>query len=232
MRSNVCGSVRSNTWSKLPPVAFPRRLLIEGEELVLDLRPHWIALVGPIFVSVLVVAGWVLALMYAPEEGSSRTAVLWIALAVGVLILLWYPLRAIVAWATSTFAVTSDRVIHREGFVAKRTMEIPLEAINDVRFQQSVFERIVGAGDLVIQSASEFGRNVFANIPDPEAVQRTIYEQGERNKERMYQSSGASRPSPAAPSITTELERLAELRDRGVLTEAEFQNQKKKMLGG
>jgi hypothetical protein len=110
-------------------------------------------------------------------------------------------------------------------------MEIPLEAINDVRFQQSVFERMVGAGDLVIQSASEFGRNVFANIRDPEGVQRTIYEQGERNKERMYQS-GSSRPSPVAPSVTTELERLAELRDRGVLTEAEFQNQKKRILGG
>jgi hypothetical protein len=72
---------------------------------------------------------------------------------------------------------------------------------------------------------------VFANIRDPEAVQRTIYEQGERNKERMYQS-GSARPSPGAPSVTTELERLAELRDRGVLTEAEFQNQKRKMLGG
>jgi hypothetical protein len=31
--------------------------------------------------------------------------------------------------------------------------------------------------------------------------------------------------------VTTELERLAELRDKGVLTEAEFQNQKKKVLG-
>jgi hypothetical protein len=111
-------------------------------------------------------------------------------------------------------------------------MEIPLEAINDIRFQQSLFERMVGAGDLVIQSASEFGRNVFANVRNPEHVQRTIYEQGERNKERMYQSrpSGPS-PSPASPSVTTELERLAELRNKGVLTESEFQNQKKRILG-
>jgi uncharacterized membrane protein YdbT with pleckstrin-like domain len=218
-------------------MAFPRRLLIEGEELVLDLRPHWVALVGPIFVTLLVVVGWILALVYAPEDGSGRTAVIWGALAVGVLVLIWYPLRAFVAWATSNFAVTSDRVIHREGFIAKHTMEIPLEAINDVRFSQSIFERMVGAGDLVIQSASEFGRNVFANIRSPEAVQRTIYEQGERNKQRMFQGAAAAPavprggPSPASPSVTTELERLAELRDNGVLTEAEFQNQKKKILG-
>jgi hypothetical protein len=113
-------------------------------------------------------------------------------------------------------------------------MEIPLEAINDIRFQQSLFERMVGAGDLVIQSASEFGRNVFANVRNPEHVQRTIYEQGERNKERMYQgrsSTPAPSASPASPSVTTELERLADLRNKGVLTESEFQNQKKRILG-
>ena len=211
-------------------MAFPRRLLIEGEELVLDLRPHWVALVGPVLVTILVLAGWVVALMYAPEDGAGRTAVLWGALAVGVLVLIWYPLRAFVAWATSNFAVTTDRIIHREGFIAKRTMEIPLEAINDIRFQQSVFERMVGAGDIIIQSASEFGRNVFANIPDPEGVQRTIYAEGERNKDRMYKGD-PDREVPAAPSVTTELERLAGLRQRGVLTDAEFQEQKRRILG-
>jgi hypothetical protein len=73
-------------------------------------------------------------------------------------------------------------------------------------------------------------------------VQRTIYEQGERNKERMFQGRApqAAAPAPppppaaapAAPSVTTELQRLADLRDKGVLTEAEFQDQKKKILGG
>lgn len=215
-------------------MAFPRRLLIDGEELVLDLRPHWVALVGPIAVTILVIVGWILAFLYAPEDGSGRTAVIWASLAIGLLVLIWYPLRAFIAWATSNFAVTSDRIIHREGFLAKNTMEIPLEAINDIRFQQSLFERMVGAGDLVIQSASEFGRNVFANIRNPEHVQRTIYEQGERNKERMYQGrSPAPAPSasPASPSVTTELERLADLRNKGVLTESEFQNQKKRILG-
>jgi len=218
---------------------FPRRLLIEGEELVLDLRPHWIALVGPVIVTVLVLVGWGLALAYAPDHGAGRSTVIWGSLIIGVLILLWYPLRRIVAWLTSNFAVTSDRIIHREGFIAKHTMEIPLEAINDIRFHQSVFERMVGAGDLIIPSASEFGRNTFANVRNPEAVQRTIYQQGERNKERMYQGRSSQPPTPTppapppeAPSVTTELERLADLRAKGVLTEAEFQDQKRRVLGG
>jgi membrane protein YdbS with pleckstrin-like domain len=213
---------------------FPRRLLIENEELVLELRPHWIAIVVPAVVTILVVAGWILALTYAPDDGTGRSIVVWGASAIGVFLLIAFPVRKFIAWATSYFVVTSDRVIHREGWIAKRSMEIPLEAINDVRFHQGVFERMIGAGDLVIASASEFGRQVFGDIRNPEEVQKTIYHQGELNKERMYRGGPQAQagPPPAAPSTMTELERLAKLRDDGVLSETEFEEQKKKILGG
>jgi uncharacterized membrane protein YdbT with pleckstrin-like domain len=217
---------------------FPRRLLIENEELVLELRPHWIAIVVPAIVTILVVAGWILALTNAPDDGTSRSIVVWGASAVGVFLLIAFPVRKFIAWATSYFVVTSDRVIHREGWIAKRSMEIPLEAINDVRFHQGVFERLIGAGDLIISSASEFGRQVFGDIRNPEEVQKTISHQGELNKERMYRGGGrGSAPAqatmpPASASTTGELERLAELRNKGVLTEDEFQSQKKRILGG
>jgi uncharacterized membrane protein YdbT with pleckstrin-like domain len=218
---------------------FPRRLLIENEELVLELRPHWIAIVVPAIVTILVVAGWILALTYAPDDGTSRSIVVWGASAIGVFLLIAFPVRKFIAWATSYFVVTSDRVIHREGWIAKRSMEIPLEAINDVRFHQGVFERLIGAGDLIISSASEFGRQVFGDIRNPEEVQKAISHQGELNKERMYRGGGrgsavpaqATTP-PASASTTGELERLAELRNKGVLTEDEFQSQKKRILGG
>jgi membrane protein YdbS with pleckstrin-like domain len=218
---------------------FPRRLLIENEELVLELRPHWIAIVVPAIVTVLVVAGWILALTYAPDDGTSRSIVVWGASAIGVFLLIAFPVRKFIAWATSYFVVTSDRVIHREGWIAKRSMEIPLEAINDVRFHQGVFERLIGAGDLIISSASEFGRQVFGDIRNPEEVQKTISHQGELNKERMYRGGGRGSAAPAqatmppaSASTTGELERLAELRNKGVLTEDEFQSQKKRILGG
>ncbi len=231
-------------------MAFPRRLLIEGEHLVLDLRPHWIALFWPTLaaIGILVVMVW----------AYQATDIEWLDIAIGVIglgLLLIYPVRRFVWWFTSNFAVTSDRVIHREGFIAKRSMEIPLEAINDVRFEQGIIDRIVGAGSLIISSASEFGRNEFGNIRHPEEVQKTIYHQGEMNKKRMYlgheaapasPTSQASAPPPpaapptpppaptqppVAPSTTIELERLAKLRADGVLTEEEFQAQKAKILG-
>lgn len=207
-------------------MAFPRRLLIEDEELVLDLRPHWIALALPTLVAVvgLIAAAWIGTLI----DGGD----LWVWIAYLVLLLV-YPIPRLVWWLTSNFAVTGDRVIHREGFIAKRSFEVPLEAINDVRFDQGIFDRIVGAGTLIIQSASEQGRQVFDQIRNPEYVQRVIYEQGEANKERMYQgrSEEGPPPPPATPSVTTELERLADLRAKGVLSEAEFQAQKAKILG-
>jgi uncharacterized membrane protein YdbT with pleckstrin-like domain len=201
-------------------MAFPKRLLIEGEQLVLDLRPHWIALVLPAVVTVVALAA-AIWLTVSFESGPLTTA----AWAGFVLLLLAFPVRRVVWWLTSMFAVTSDRVIHREGFIAKRSMEIPLEAINDVRFDQGVFDRIVGAGSIIISSASEAGSSTFEDIPNPEEVQRTIYHQGELNKKRMYQGDRL-----AAPSVTTELERLATLRANGVLTEEEFQAQKAKLL--
>lgn len=211
-------------------MAFPKRLLIEGEQLVLDLRPHWIALVIPVIGALAIVI--VQFLLYQlndswfDDNGAVNVAIGILA----VVALIAYPVRRFVSWFTSNFAVTSDRVIHREGFIAKRSMEIPLEAINDVRFEQGVIDRVVGAGTLLISSASESGTSSFSDIRHPEDVQRTIYHQGELNKKRMYQGD---RPAvPAAPSTTVELERLAKLRADGVLTEEEFQAQKAKILEG
>ena len=201
---------------------FPRRLLIEGEELILDLRPHWIALVGPAIATVAILVGMVV--LYQVFDERILDVVVGIA---GTLLLLAYPVRRLVDWLTSHFVVTSDRVIHRRGFIAKYSMEVPLEAINDVRFEQGILDRMIGAGTLIVQSASEAGRQVFDHIRRPEEVQRTIYHQGELNQQRMM----AGRRASGSPSTTSELERLADLRARGVLTEEEFQAQKRRILG-
>jgi membrane protein YdbS with pleckstrin-like domain len=209
---------------------FPKRLLVPGEELVLDLRPHWIALVLPTLatIGVVIVGFWLISKF----DGTVN----WVVLVAMAILLIVYPIRRLVWWLTSYFVVTSDRLIHREGWIAKHSMEIPLEAINDVRFRQTVFERVIGAGTLVVQSASESGREEFKAIRNPEEVQKTIYHQGEMNQQRMFRPSGTTAASPPpgvpmAPSTVSELERLADLRAKGVLTEAEFQAQKARILG-
>ena len=75
-------------------------------------------------------------------------------------------------WATINFVITSDRVIYRSGLIAKHGIEIPLERVNNVSFRQGIFERMIGAGDLLIESGGEDGQQRFTDIRDPERVQR------------------------------------------------------------
>lgn len=220
---------------------FPRKLLIPGEEIVLELRPHPVALAAPAIA--LAVATAIVVWVADRFDGLG----VWIVWAAWVALVLGFVAPRLVAWWTSIFVVSSDRVISREGFIAKRSMEIPLEQVNDVRFEQGIFDRIVGAGTLLIQSASTGGTNSFDDIRKPEEVQRTIFHQGELNQHRSSTHAPTpstddppARPDPArsatgspplSPSVTTELERLADLRARGVLTEDEFQAQKARILG-
>ena len=102
-------------------MTFPRRLLIEGEDLVLDLRPHWIALVRAVLIALVVAVAWFLLLRNLPD-GTTGDVLRWIILGIGVILLIWYAVRDLVEWLTSNFVVTTDRVIHREGFIAKRSM--------------------------------------------------------------------------------------------------------------
>ena len=188
---------------------------------MMDLRPHWIALVFPLAETALLVAAVAAALVYAPDSWPTWTR--WAIVGAGVLLFLIDPLRRMVAWATSHFVVTSDRVIHRSGWFAKRSMEIPLENISDVKFTQTVFERVIGAGDLILESPGTFGQEVFGDVRKPEHIQKTIYEMTEANQRRM-------RGPSSAPSMADELAKLDRLRDEGVLSEEEFQAQKARLL--
>jgi len=209
-------------------MAFPKRLLTQDENIILDLRPHWIALVGPIVVTLLVIAAWGILIPKLPDKGFPHTSLLIVLLAAGAILLLWYCLRTLIRWATSHFVVTNERVIHRQGLISKTSMEIPLDRIQNVRFHQGIFERMIGAGDIILESAGEQGTNTFSDIRHPEQTQKTIYEHAEAFTMRMQ---GGVRQE-ASPSMTQELQRLADLRDRGAITEDEFQAQKAKLLGG
>ena len=206
-------------------MGFPKRLLADHERLMLDLRPHWIALAGPDFLMVAIVVGVILAFVYFPDDWASWTR--WAALIVGALLFFAFAVRGFLSWVTSHFVVTSDRLVHRSGWLAKQSMEIPLERVNDVSFHQTVFERIVGAGDLVIESGGEYGQNFFRDIRKPEQVQKTIYEMSEENQNRMMRPAA----EPEEESTLDQIERLAAMREKGTISEEEFETQKRRLLG-
>jgi uncharacterized membrane protein YdbT with pleckstrin-like domain len=214
-------------------VAFPTKLLNENEEIVLDLRPHWwfmaeptAALVGSIILGILV-------LMSAGDEGVGQGIKIVTALLVlGCLV--WFGIRYL-KWVSTNFVVTTDRVVHRVGVIAKKGIEIPLERINTVFFRQSIFERVFGLGDLGIESAGERGAETFEDVRKPALVQNEIYRQMEANSTRMHGPRSYQGAAPATQpgqdaSIPAQLDQLDDLRKRGVITEAEFAAKKAELL--
>ena len=223
-------------------MAFPERLLSQDEELVYDLRPHWLTLVVPVQLTVVVVVAVGAAWVVMPAGDLQQPARMAVGI-LGLVVLLATVVGRVLRWATTHFVLTTERLIFRSGVVAKFGREIPLERINDVTFSQSLFERLIGAGDLLLESAGEHGQSRFANIRDPEAVQLEIYRQMEAN-DRRRAGYATTQPHPAVadhpdrtptpptrtPTPLDDLERLADLRDRGAVTEEEFQRMKRDLL--
>ncbi len=209
---------------------YPKKLLNEGEEVALDLRPHWwyfskhILTGVPLFV--------VLVLIFAESHGTARK---WLLVVWAIVAVAWAGWLAVkyMEWNFTHFVVTDDRVVYRTGVVAKRGVEIPMERINNINFHQGIWERIIGAGDLDIESAGKDGQSHFDDVWHPDAVQQELYRQMEANaKKRARWSSAASAPAaaPPAPTVPEQLQQLADLRDRGVITEAEFEMKKAQLL--
>jgi uncharacterized membrane protein YdbT with pleckstrin-like domain len=209
-------------------VAFPRKLLNDGEEVVLDLRPHWIYMAQPTAALVGSILLGVIALTQAGDDGIGKSIKIVCALLV-LFCLGWFGIRY-AKWSNTNFVVTTDRVIHRVGVVSKHGIEIPLERINTVFFNQSVFERLLGAGDLGIESAGERGAETFEDVRKPAIVQNEIYRQMEANSSRMHGSRQPAATQQNGLSITEQIEKLDELRKRGVISEQEFAAKKADLL--
>ncbi len=206
---------------------FPTRLLLEGESVHVDLRPHWWFFIGPAAAGVPVVA---IGFGVLQLDGDVGQLAAWAYLVLVVAWLAWLGAR-LASWSTTHFVVTSDRIVFRTGVLAKHGRDIPLERVNDITSNQTFFERIIGAGDLLIESAGERGQQTFSDIPHPDHVQQEIYRQMEGNAARAM--SAGARPTPAAPATPSVIEQigaLADLRDRGAISDAQFEAKKAELL--
>lgn len=200
-------------------MGYPRKLLNDREEIVLDLHPHWRVFLAP--GALLVVALGALIAVAAWFENTPAMIAAGVVFGIGVL---WFIGRWLV-WRTTNFVLTTDRVIYRSGVISKQGQNIPLERINNVASSQSVLERFLQVGDLVIESAGETGRQVFSDVLKPSRVENRIYAEIERAAERDQR-----RGARAGMSVADELAKLEQLRRRGVISEEEFAAQKARLL--
>ena len=152
-------------------MAYPEKLLSEGESVVLDLHPHGKVIVLPVveLLAALVLAGFLLA----QDFGATTN---WVIGGATLLLTLVFFVWPLLKWRTTHFVVTTERVVMRSGVLARSGRDIPLQRVNDVSFEHTFFERLLGCGTLVVESAGERGQVTLGDIPKVEKVQRTVYE--------------------------------------------------------
>lgn len=201
---------------RLAVMKYPK--LSSGERVVKAFRPHWKQLVWPVFVSIVGIAGIVVVIVMV--EGTW----LWIGLAATLVIWLVLFTPAFTRWYFTHYIITDERLIVRRGMLARHGKEIPLEVINDATFTQTVIERLLRSGDLIIESAGEQGQSSYSDIPDPESIQSEIYQLREA-RQIALQGGGEKQSGPVE-----QLEALSRLHDQGVLSDEEFAEKKAKLL--
>lgn len=165
-------------------MAYPTKLLAEGERLVMDLHPHWKALISPVVTLVLTLGGgsFVAAALPAGRwQGWGRLAVL----VVGLLLIACWAVWPFLKWLTTHFVITDRRVLMRSGVLARTGRDVPLSRINDITFSHTFLERVLGAGTLVVESAGERGQVTLNDVPHVERVQRELYDLVEQTDARL-----------------------------------------------
>ena len=143
-------------------------------------------------------------------------------------------------WTFTHFVVTSSRVIFPTGVLAKHGVEIPMDRIANINFNQSMWERVIGAGDLEIESAGRDGQSTFNDVwhrPSSRsstgrwrATRRCGPGYGRRRDGRDGSGRSGGFRAVASATVPEQLEQLAGLRDRGVISAAEFEAKKAQLL--
>lgn len=154
-------------------MGFPENVLARGERVERDLHPHWLTVVGPTVLGLLLAAGCVVAVALTPDDSTGNT-IQWIAVAVLVLVAVPAVVVPYLRWRTTHYVITSHRVMVRRGILTKNGKDITLSKITDVSFEQTLLDRIIRSGSLHIESAGDSPDENLAYIPRSNEVQQLI----------------------------------------------------------
>ncbi len=192
--------------------------------------------------ALLLILAVALALMIAPDFQATG----WAAIALA-LVPLFEMLHQLFDWLNERYIITNRRVMEVRGIINKHIRDSALEKVNDVDMTQSIIGRLLGYGTVQIITGSDIGVNMFHRISNPVRFKREML----NAKEQLHSllsaddvgrgaapAAPAGQPEPvataAAPSTRTNiadlLVELAELRQKGIISEEEFQAKKKDLL--
>ncbi len=151
-------------------------LLYEDEELLAEVRPHPVVIVGPVVLFVLALAGAITITLRYP---TAPTVVAWLLAAMVLLPALWATAR-LARWRAVRFLVTTSRLLYRRGVLGRDVVQLRLLRVAEVHCSQSFGERLIGSGRLVFEVAGGDGPLVVEDVPWPRRLQRVINAQLDR----------------------------------------------------
>lgn len=208
-----------------------RTPLQKGEQILLVTHTSWIKLIVPVLFALI---GWVAAILIGFLEWG------WIAAVVGSL----YFLIVYFSWKVNIWVVTNLRVIDEAGLLNHFAKESPLDKINNVSYDQTLWGRLLNFGHVEIQTAAEVGATDYYNVHGPKRLKDTIT-LAQADYKNMQLASQAQHMATAmgiqpgevkystsgSLAIASELEKLHQLKQQGVISEEEFNKAKSKLLG-
>jgi len=215
-------------------MAFPTSMLQPEERVIRETKLHWVAL----YREILYTAGLlvlIIVLLAATNFPGLVYAVLVIAWAVA-------SFRGVTNWYATDLVLTNRRVIFRQGLLSKKGYEIPVDRVQDVGFRQSGLQRMVGAGDLLLETSASSGRTAVSNVPDPIEWKQLVGEARESRADPRLSQATQPHAEPSAKQVATasnrstgasraeQLEILARLHRQGSLTDEEFNAEKARVL--
>ncbi|HPH84847.1 MAG TPA: PH domain-containing protein [Ferruginibacter sp.] len=205
-----------------------RTSLKQDENILLIIRHHWLKLVMPFLI-------WIIVSVLSAIFFTASTAL------VIILIVAVYPLIAYFIWVHNIWAVTNLRVIDEGGFFTRYAKESPLDKINNIEYEQSFWGRVFGFGNVDIQTAAEMGETSYQMIHHPKKLKDTITHAQESYKKmqvshQTQQLAKAIADQSRTTGVSTtlvadELHKLFELLQKGAISQEEYISQKRKLLG-
>ena len=149
-----------------------RSRLRAGETVRLVTRRHPIAILGPFALLLFCFGALVAALLSQSRNWMTLAGALFVA------VLLWALWRWL-EWRADLWAVTSQRVIDESGVLTVKMVDSPLETINNVACEQSLFGRMLGFGTITLQTAARHGEQTIEGLARPEELRDAILEMKE-----------------------------------------------------
>lgn len=173
---------------------------------------------------------WIVALVLVLAAGLA-TSRIWeipvlpfVCLAAGVVLLGVIGVKLVVL-RFQEHVLTDRRVIQQMGVLNRRSVDARLDKINNVEHRQTVWGRLLGYGDLEIDTASETGTTRFHKIRRPLDFKRSIMGAAE-----AYRARGIAAPVVTAVSPAEKIRELKALLDDGLISAQEFEAKRRQLL--